>query len=83
MVASRNRGPADSSVRDEIVAAASVSEARRVAVEYLRGQLAQVLGTGIDNIQPNSSLNQIGLDSLLAVELANRIKSINIYKLHF
>jgi acyl transferase domain-containing protein/NADPH:quinone reductase-like Zn-dependent oxidoreductase/short-subunit dehydrogenase/acyl carrier protein len=43
-------------------------------VDYVRQDVAQVLGFGqAENIDPHAPLNELGFDSLMAVEMANRI----------
>jgi NADPH:quinone reductase-like Zn-dependent oxidoreductase/SAM-dependent methyltransferase/acyl carrier protein len=51
-------------------------EARQEIIEtFIREQVAKVLGTSATKLDPDRSLNELGLDSLMAVELKNRIES--------
>ncbi len=43
--------------------------------EYLRGQLARILGCAPDTLEFDQPLAAMGLDSLMAVELMNRIET--------
>ena len=65
---------AGTSIRESI-AEAPDEEKRSLMEGYLRNQVAKVLGTtpeGLDEAQP---LNEVGLDSLMGVELKNRVES--------
>jgi amino acid adenylation domain-containing protein len=48
---------------------ASADQQRELLVNYFRGRLAVVLGHDADRIDPNRSLDALGLDSLTALEL--------------
>lgn len=51
-------------------------EERLAIVEnYIRDQVARVLGTSAAKLDTRQALNEVGLDSLMAVELKNRIES--------
>jgi acyl transferase domain-containing protein/acyl-CoA synthetase (AMP-forming)/AMP-acid ligase II len=55
---------------------AAEPEERSLIVEtYLRQHLARVTGLTTDELDPHQSLNTLGLDSLMAVELKNRIET--------
>jgi acyl carrier protein len=53
----------------------SPPERQRVLTDYLRGQIARVLGMDqAAQIEPRQRLFDLGLDSLMAVELKNRLE---------
>ena len=54
-----------------------VSEEERlpILIEHLRGQLAQVLALDLAAVDPDRSILELGLDSLMAMELRNRLES--------
>lgn len=56
--------------------AAPAEERQAVVLEHLRGRLAAVLGVPAEKIDPQRGLNQIGLDSLMAVELRIAIEHL-------
>jgi acyl carrier protein len=41
---------------------------------YLSNQIAQIMGLEPDDLDVNQSLNTMGLDSLMAIELANKLQ---------
>ena len=52
------------------------SERNQLLVAYLQTQVAKVLGNNISHRpQPDRALNELGLDSLMGVELKNKIKT--------
>jgi amino acid adenylation domain-containing protein len=53
--------------------AMSSEERARLVQSYLRAQIARVLGLSTANFDEQQPLNTLGLDSLMAVELKNRI----------
>lgn len=55
--------------------AASTNDQHFIVIDFLRTQLAKVLGTGSDRIEPEKALNTTGMDSLMAVGLRNQIKN--------
>ena len=55
--------------------AAAVPEERHAClIAYIRTQVARVMGLGSTQLNVDQPLNTMGLDSLMAVELRNRIK---------
>ena len=42
--------------------------------EYLTGQIGRIMGLGPEDLDVNQSLNTMGLDSLMAIELANKLQ---------
>jgi acyl carrier protein len=58
--------------RDAILAAEPV-ERRRLLQSYLSEQVARALGLSPSKLDLQQSLSELGLDSLMAVELKNRI----------
>ena len=62
------------SIRDAIASAPS-SARSQILESFLTEQIARVLRTSVANIEREKLLTEIGLDSLMAVELLNRIES--------
>ena len=54
---------------------ASAEERREIVETYIREQVARVLGAAADKLDADRPLNELGLDSLMAVELKNRVES--------
>jgi acyl carrier protein len=53
-------------------------ERRRVVLDTVRAEVASVLGhDSADAIDPDRAFNELGLDSLAAVELRNRLRAIS------
>jgi thioesterase domain-containing protein/NADPH:quinone reductase-like Zn-dependent oxidoreductase/acyl carrier protein len=59
----------------EAVLAASESDRQSLVVEMLREQVAQVLRSSAGDLDPKRPLTELGLDSLMAIDLVNRIES--------
>jgi hypothetical protein len=59
-------------VRDELAAAPPAQRPQRLA-DFVAGQVASVLGAAAGTVDEQLPLNELGLDSLMAVELRNRI----------
>jgi acyl carrier protein len=62
-------------VRDELANAANHREAREIVVNYLIAKVAQVLSTDATLVEAQKPLSQLGLDSLMAVELVHCVQS--------
>jgi acyl transferase domain-containing protein/acyl carrier protein len=61
------------SVRRDALLAAEPAERRQLLQSYLSEQVARVLGLSPSKLDVQQPLSQLGLDSLMAVELKNRI----------
>ncbi len=57
------------------VLAAPMDERQGMLEDYICDQVAQVFGTTADNVDRETALTKIGLDSLMAIELMNRLES--------
>jgi acyl carrier protein len=64
----------DSSVRKDILAA-EPEERRPLVEEFLIEQIAQVLKCSPSRVDAHQPLNRLGIDSLMAVELKNRVEA--------
>jgi len=58
----------------ETLSAAQPGERQRVLEEYVLAQVAKVLGLAPAKLDVQQPLNKVGLDSLMAVEVKNRIE---------
>ncbi len=67
------QGEGGGKVRSEIMAATGAARTAMLA-KYLAGQVAGVLRTDADKIDPERPLSELGLDSLTSFELKNRIE---------
>lgn len=67
------RPTARTSERRDALLAAEPAERRRLLQSYLSEQVARVLGLSPSKLDPQQPLSDLGLDSLMAVELKNRI----------
>ncbi len=61
-------------IRSQIIQAAP-DKRHSLMVDFLAEQVAGVFGTDVSKISRDLPLNQIGLDSLMAIELMNRVES--------
>lgn len=61
------------SERREALLKAEPAERRQLLQSYLSEQVARVLGLSPSKLDPQQPLSQLGLDSLMAVDLKNRI----------
>jgi len=64
----------DSAVRKDILAA-EPEERRPLLEQFLVEQIAQVLKCSPDKVDAHQPLNRLGIDSLMAVELKNRVEA--------
>jgi acyl carrier protein len=55
------------------LASASLDERKDIVRAHVREQVARVLGTGVDDVGDRQLLTELGMDSLMAVELSNRL----------
>lgn len=56
---------------------AATQDQRKILMELVAAQLGIVLGLkSTENLNPHQSMTEFGLDSLMAVELSNRIRTI-------
>ena len=55
--------------------AKSVAERVEVLSQFFAGQLAHIMGLEVDDIDVGKPLNTMGLDSLMAIELKNKIEA--------
>jgi acyl carrier protein len=63
----------DASRFKQRLAGLSAGESERLLLELVRSTAATVLSVSLDNVEPERPLNELGLDSLMAVELRNRL----------
>lgn len=54
--------------------AASGEERIEILGDYLKRSIAQVLGLAVANLDPTTAVTKLGLDSLMALELRNRVE---------
>ncbi|MGC9544530.1 phosphopantetheine-binding protein, partial [Streptomyces sp. UG1] len=56
----------------------SEAEQHRVVLDAIRGQIAAVLGHGsVAGVEPRRAFREMGFDSLMAVELRNRLNAVS------
>jgi myxalamid-type polyketide synthase MxaE and MxaD len=67
------RSTGRTSERREALLAAGPGERRQLLQSYVSEQVARVLGLSPSKLDPQQPLSHLGLDSLMAVELKNRI----------
>ena len=74
LVRAKSRGSrAGASVLKQRLAGLSASERERVLLDLVRSTAATVLSASLDSVEPERPLKELGLDSLMAVELRNRL----------
>jgi NADPH:quinone reductase-like Zn-dependent oxidoreductase/short-subunit dehydrogenase/acyl carrier protein len=72
---SEDSPPADQGkVNREMILSAGDAERRGLVESFVREQASKVLRTSAASLEMSKPLNQLGLDSLMAVELMNRIE---------
>ena len=54
----------------------SAGERERLLLELVRSTAATVLSASVESVEPERPLRELGLDSLMAVELRNRLASL-------
>jgi acyl carrier protein len=59
----------------EVVLQAKAEEREEIIQTYIREQVARVLGASASKLDADRPLNELGLDSLMGVELKNRVES--------
>ncbi|MBI4528174.1 MAG: SDR family NAD(P)-dependent oxidoreductase [Deltaproteobacteria bacterium] len=59
----------------EVLLRAKAEDRQPLLEKYIQEQAAQVLGISAGKVDVNRPLNEVGLDSLMAIELKNRIES--------
>ena len=62
------------SVRPQVLAAQG-DERLKILEDFIADQVASVFGTNVSKIDRDTALTNIGLDSLMAIELMNRMES--------
>ena len=62
-------------VRDELANVGSHGEARDILVNYLTARVAEILGTDAGSIEILKPFSQLGIDSLMAVELVQSVEA--------
>src|SRR6267143_67466 len=60
-------------IRDSLTAVRP-GERQAIVISHLREQIAKVLGMSATKLDPDQPINSMGLDSLMLVELKNRIE---------
>jgi myxalamid-type polyketide synthase MxaD len=71
----RNHFNAESAIRQELLATSAQEERTQIMEAYLRQQMAEVLHIETHRVDPDESLNKLGLDSLMSLELKNRTET--------
>ncbi|WP_234433509.1 acyl carrier protein, partial [Streptomyces sp. NRRL WC-3549] len=76
--AATDTGPGDAAMQlRERLSAATAPEQNRILLELVRGEAARVLGhESSDAVKPRRGFVELGFDSLMAVEVRNRLASL-------
>jgi acyl transferase domain-containing protein/acyl carrier protein len=70
-------GPAKAAMLQERLAAAAPNQRRALVVEQIRREAGRVLGLeNLELLSNNKPLNELGLDSVMAIELRNAIRAV-------
>lgn len=67
------RSVARSSSLTERLSTLSAEQAERVLLDLVRSTAASIFGTSYDEVEPERPMEDLGLDSVMAVELRNRL----------
>ena len=59
----------------------AADERKRTVLELVRAEIAVVMGLRADDVEPERPLHELGLDSLMAVELRNRLQTTGAIRL--
>ena len=73
--AAAEAAPRDGAPAGAAILAAPPAERQRLVQAHLQREVARVLGLAVSKLDVNQPLNTLGIDSLMAVELKNRIES--------
>jgi acyl carrier protein len=74
--AAQQQAPSQKSEFRQQLEAAPASNRRTLLMTHIRSQIAKVLGLkSAENIDPQQGFSDLGMDSLIAVELSNRLKT--------
>jgi NAD(P)-dependent dehydrogenase (short-subunit alcohol dehydrogenase family)/acyl carrier protein len=74
-LAASQQGNGDVALIAQVLTAPDAAAARKILEDHLRKQISRVLRIGESRLDPQVGLTRLGLDSLMAVELKNRIES--------
>jgi hypothetical protein len=69
----RERAPSSSNGVLEVIMSATPGRRLDILLDFVQAQAGYVLGVDAAQVGPRASLNEFGLDSLMAVELRNRL----------
>jgi myxalamid-type polyketide synthase MxaE and MxaD len=64
----------ENSLKDQLASATSKKEQKKILIKYLRGALAKILKSSVDKVNPSTEFKSLGMDSLMTIQLRNRIK---------
>jgi amino acid adenylation domain-containing protein len=74
-VAIRPRAATADELTREKLLQSEPAERRSLIEAYLQSQIARVLGANASRLSPHQPLNTLGLDSIMAIEMKNRIET--------
>ena len=72
---------ARNSIRDQLALLAGARQRDDAMLDFVRGEVASVLRTTIDRVDPGKALKSLGIDSLAALELRNRLEQSTALRL--